>query len=303
LLALEALQEPQSIRRWRRLAIAGTVTALSSVSAVFTLSGVVPALASEGEIRRDTAALRRLALVGAGWLVLLGLSYVLIYRPAAGSPYMQRYWTPYFLTPLGVEQSGFLIGTAFTDFFLALGGIWRVSAALLFLVPLTVGLVRLWRDQGASKALLVGLPLAAVIGASVLRFYPFASRLLLFGAASTIILIAAGLDDLADRVGRIVKGPWLALGGAAILMFAVLDAPAASLIRRGAMIWDRSSRSLRRTINQEPRSMFSIGRFLPGFTTPRTGSTRRTPHGSALSATWSAPVAAHFAMRRAGEVR
>jgi hypothetical protein len=113
---------------------------------------------------------------------------------------MQRYWTPYFLTPLGVEQSGFLIGTVFTQFFLALGGAWRVTAALLFLVPLTLGLVRLWKDQGAANTLLVGLPLAAVIGASVLRFYPFASRLLLFGAASTIIVIAAGLDDLADRI-------------------------------------------------------------------------------------------------------
>ena len=227
LLALEVLREPLSIRRWRRLAIAGTVTALSSVPAVFTLSGVVPALASKGEMRRDHAALRRLALLGAGWLVLLGLSYVLIYRPAAGSPYMQRYWTPYFLTPLGaggVQQSGFLIGTAFTEFLLALGGLWRVTAALLFLVPLALGLVRLWKDQGVSKTLLVGLPLAAVIGASTLRFYPFASRLLLCGAASTIILIAAGLDDLADRVGRIVKGPWLALGGAAILTFAILDA-------------------------------------------------------------------------------
>lgn len=226
LLALEVLQEPQSVRRWRRLAIAGAVTAFSSVPAVFTLNGVVPALASKGEIRRDNAALRRLALIGAGWLVVLGLSYALIYRPAVESPYMKRYWTPYFLTPRGdggPAQSGFLIGTVFTQFFLALGGAWRVTAALLFLVPLTLGLVRLWKDQGAANTLLVGLPLAAVIGASVLRFYPFASRLLLFGAASTIIVIAAGLDDLADRVGRIVKGPWLVLGGAAILMFAVLD--------------------------------------------------------------------------------
>jgi dolichyl-phosphate-mannose-protein mannosyltransferase len=225
LLALEVLEAPQSVRNWRRLAIAGTVTALSSVPAVFTWSGVVPALASKEEIRTDRAAWRRLALTAALWLVLFGLSYELIYRPAAQSPYMQRYWTPYFLTlASGGKQAGFLIGTAITEFLLALGGLWRVSAALLFLVPLALGLGRLWKDQGPSKTLLIGLPLVAVIGASALRLYPFASRLLLFGAASTLIVIAAGLDDLADRVGRLVKGPWLVLGGAAILSFAVLDA-------------------------------------------------------------------------------
>jgi hypothetical protein len=183
-------------------------------------------LASREEIRRNQAAVRRLGLTAACWLVLLGLTYALIYRPAAHSPYMQRYWSPYFLTlgDGGVQQSGFLIGTAFTQFLLALGGVWRVTAALLFLIPLGLGVVRLWKDQGPSKTLLIGLPLVAVIGASALRLYPFASRLLLFGAASTLILIAAGLDDLADRVRQILNGPWLVLGSAAVLMFSVLDA-------------------------------------------------------------------------------
>ena len=286
--------EPQSIRRWRRLAIAGTVTALSSVPAVFTLSGVVPALASKGEIRRDTAALRRLALNGA-WLAGSARPELFPDVPARRRKSVHAE----VLDPLlpdsarGWQQSGFLIGTAFTEFFLALGGVWRVPAALLFLVPLIA-----WSEFGSGRHQ------GGIEGTrrSDFRSRPLSLEHRCSGSIpsphdsccsaprpQSSCLPQPGLDDLAGSVIRAhPEVPWLALGWLRQFSSSLswMTRAVSSITPRAQTIWRPLITELEaRTINQEPRSMFSPA-SVPGVALLHHGLEALAGHrtGPALSA-------------------
>lgn len=165
--------------------------------------------------------------MGVVWAVVFGSVYFLVYRPTTESAYMQRYWLPYFIGPLdrgAPERMQVAVERVLELFFMAEGGLWREPAALIFLLPLITGGVWLVRRRGAAIGALIILPLAAVLLASVLRQYPIAGRLLLFGAAPIILLTAAGIADIADRCNRRAPGPWLALAGCAVALLPGLNA-------------------------------------------------------------------------------
>jgi hypothetical protein len=227
LLALRLLDDPGNGRRWWALGAAGTFVAVASAPAMFVLAATLAALAIPSRVRTQPAAWPRLIAMGTVWSLAFGAVYLLVYRPAAESPYMQRYWLPNFIGPIDGGALGRMqraMGKVLELFFMAEGGIWRDHAAILFLLPLALGGVWMLRQRGAAIGALVVMPLVAVVGASVLKQYPIAARLLLFGAAPILLLVSAGIADLADRFFRFVPGPWLAMAGCATALLPGLNA-------------------------------------------------------------------------------
>ena len=100
LLALRLLDDPGNGRRWWALGAAGTFVALASAPAMFVLVAALLGLAIPSRVRSQPAALTRLIALGAVWSLAFGTVYLLVYRSAAESPYMQRYWLPNFIGPL-----------------------------------------------------------------------------------------------------------------------------------------------------------------------------------------------------------
>jgi dolichyl-phosphate-mannose-protein mannosyltransferase len=226
LLAVPVLDSPASTRAWQALTLAGAFAAVASSPALFTLGGIGLTLLATPEIRADRNGWRRLVLVGVVWSTLFALTYFGVYGTVANDPYMLRFWAPNFLSPGPdlARRAAYAIGSTLEAFFMAEGGAWRDTAALLLLIPLIAGALELRRGRSKSRFLLFVLPLALVVLASVLRRYPIAPRLMLFTAAPLILLVASGVDVLSRVMARVVRGPWLLCAGIAVLIMPALDA-------------------------------------------------------------------------------
>lgn len=226
LLALRVIDAPTLVRRWWALFAAGTLAAVSLAPAPFVLAGVGLALITSSAIRGSWPLRRRLAGMIVVWGVLFGVTYVEIYRAAALNSYMQRFWIPFFLSPalphLGTRIYNAL-ATSSQAFFTADGGLWRIWASCVLLIPILLGAVRLWR-QRFTGLLLLATPLLLAILASVVRRYPVSPRLLLFAAPGLCVALASGLGSVADRLDRWRRLPWFAMLAVGLLLLPLLDA-------------------------------------------------------------------------------
>ncbi len=231
LLLLEALDHPEARAPYWRLVAAGVLAVLCSSAAPFLLGGVGLALLLAPQIRRQPGSYLRLAIGGALWGGCFVLLYLLIYRHAAGSEFMQRSWTPHFLTP-GSDHLGFrswYIGKEILARFLfkphvGPGQMDETAAATVWLL-IVLGIVAVGRRSGAWSAALLAGPAAAVLAASAVRQYPIWPRLVMFEAPFLMLVLAAGMTQVIAWLPR-----RLAPAGWAVVSLAIL-APA---IRVGA---------------------------------------------------------------------
>lgn len=218
-LALDLLEAKPAPMAWPRFWLTGTLAVLSSAPAFLVLVGVIPALLL-APIRATVPHWRhRVLCTGIGWAVLFAAVYVAVYRAAAQNTYLQTYWNGNFLDPMSPGLGGRLLdtlGATLRDFFLGEGGDWRTLAAMLLLVPVGIGALRLGRSHGRAVAALLVLPILSAFAASAVHRYPIAPRLMLYSAPLWILLLVAGLDELGERlVGR--RAPWF-LAAAATAM-------------------------------------------------------------------------------------
>ncbi len=227
-LTLRVLDHPESRPAWGAL-FAAAILASASVSPIpFCLCGVLAALLWDRTARR-VAPFRRwfpAMLVGTG--VVFVVLYLRLYQPVANNAFMQRFWLSFFLDP---TLPGFgttlytAFGTGLRDLFMAEGGSWRVTAALVFLVPLGLGANALRVKHGTPAMLLCALPWLAALAASALRRYPFAPRLMLFAAPLVIIMVAAGVAAASHWLQtRWRRFPWFQTACAGLVILPGLDA-------------------------------------------------------------------------------
>ena len=267
LLTLRLIDAPTLVRRWWCLFVAGALAAVALSPAPFVLGGVGLALITSPAVRTSGQMRRWLAGMIMVWGVLFGVTYLEVYRAAALNSYMQRFWIPYFLSPalphLGARSYNAL-ATSSQAFFTAEGGLWRIWASCVLLIPIVLGGVRLWRQGRIVRLLLLATPLLLASFASVVLRYPVSPRLLLFALPGLCVLLAAGLGGFADRLDRWSRLPWFATLAGGLLLLPLLDA--------GRMVLEPLEReSVRRPIqqflgeHQAGATVYLFGRTVPAW--------------------------------------
>ena len=201
-LAVGLLQDLDDRRRWALLTVGGLLGVLFSTPALLVCAGVGAAIAVAAVRSKRLHLLPRIAAIGALWAVIFVAAYVSWYAPNAGAPYMRVFWGETFLRP----------GTPnfFARLRLNLGDLsctltcWRGALDLspVLLVLGVIGLVAVIRRLGAEYGFLLGGPILAAFGASMLGGYPIATRLVLFCAPLLAILVATGAVEIATRIER-----------------------------------------------------------------------------------------------------
>ncbi len=219
------VEAPGDPRRRAALLLTGLVVALASSTAPFILAGAGLALVLVPEVRAARGGWPWLLAMGAVWGGAFGAEYLLVYRAASDSAYMQRFWTPYFLSPalpgLGAKLVD-VTGEALQEWFFAPGGGWRRVAALGLALPVLCGAWAVRRRPWVLALLLV--PPGAAVLASVVRAYPAAPRLLLFASPGIALLLAEGTAVITGWLGRRWPVAWLAAAAVALAFLPGLDA-------------------------------------------------------------------------------
>lgn len=195
--ALAAMDPQGGSKRWWTLAATGIVSVAVSTPAVFVLAGGVVYLAATGVAVRDRALVRHAAVLAAVWGATFVVLATTIFRPLLreSSPigrFMHWYWAANFLTsdpPGFVSKALALVWSALPDTFLGEGII--PNATSLFLLLIVVAVVVLVMNHQVPRVLLLIIPFALLAVASMLRLYPMAQRLMLFGAPLSALLVAS----------------------------------------------------------------------------------------------------------------
>jgi hypothetical protein len=202
-----------------------------SAPSVFVLAGVLAALAvATVEQQRPRTALVLLA----GASAASGLAaYLVTYRWASRSAYLNEFWSGAFLWPVDGHFGAYLRYLAHEVIVTGFSGLpagpvgyepWERSLAMsatavAFGAMLVVGAWRLRRERGTAVAALLLTPLAGVLAAAVIKAYPLAMRTLLFAVPILYILGAIGLGVLAERLTPPARrlGYALVVGGMVLL--------------------------------------------------------------------------------------
>jgi hypothetical protein len=286
LLALRLLAEPREPRRWGAVSLGGAVAVWASSTAVFVLAGIGLALVAHGQIRRRARGWLALAVTALAWGTSFGAAYLTFHRATAQSSYMQRFWGASFFSPSAPDLAervvigiGGMVSSSFfhRDFFEATVPALRLALVVLVLLAGIVGVVAVGRRHGPSAALLLVAPIGAAFGASALRLYPVAARLMAFSTPLLILAFCAGVDVAAGRGGRRRA---IALGAAALLL---VPAGYHSLYRMRVLPRDENSR---------PVIVDLLARYLPGEPVYVMG--RAIPQWVYYTTDWSAPDTARL---------
>lgn len=207
-----------------QLALVGASAVWFSHPSVFVLAGIGIVLFWQGE----KSARKRFILMGLAWFASFAACYVVSLRSLSKNSYLIDYWTEYFapMPPRSFEQAGWYLR--------ALGWLFEGPAGMTladisFAIPavmlFTAGIIWALRDR-PKLAVLILLPLAFTLLASILHRYPFGGRLLLFALPLLCLGMGAGWEAL--RPGWRDGSAWVCLG----LCVAVFIAPAGTAMQQ-----------------------------------------------------------------------
>lgn len=242
LLAVRWAEEPGNSRRWWGLLVGGLLALLISFPAILVLAGVGGGLLFVRGIRTHGKTLARLLLAGGLWVAAFGVLFLLFYRAAVASDFLNEFWEFAFLRPSAPDilqrvwsattgvTSGFLVGSLDSERWgsLVMTGI-QAQGALTCLGCLIGGYV-IYRRVGFWATALLGGPLLVTGIASATGHYPITIRLILFTAPSIFLLLAAAVVGISrlmpERLGRV----FLTASVGFFLLPALLRDGAASLL-------------------------------------------------------------------------
>lgn len=190
LLAFPVFQGQANQRNYILLGLAGIVAFWFSHSSLFVLAGIGITLVINNLRKRDASNFRLTFIMGALWLVNLGLLYLLNLRQLSRNNYLTNYWSEGFIPmPPWSDPSWFasyfreLIQFQFEIFFLP----------LVVLIVILAGWYLLFREN-RPFALTFALTALFASTASALRLYPVNGRLSLFLIPLGIILLGKAVE-------------------------------------------------------------------------------------------------------------
>ena len=223
LLALRGEPGVRDRRLWA-VTVAGAVVVWFSKIALLVMAAVSVVLVVRALLRAGLPAALRTALVLAPWTVF-GLAVVVLLTRLQRNQLLLDYWAPTF--PRGLtDLPAWLVRRAQDLAVVPL----EVTAPLLALVVVAIGVVRLARAQrGAAAVALAVVPAGVLVAAA--SAYPLADRLALWTVPLVALALAAALPE---RVTRLTA-PWLVVVAVAL---AVVAGP---LARDGVSASERST--------------------------------------------------------------
>jgi hypothetical protein len=223
LVSLPLLEDRPGRRRLLAWSAAGAVAVWCSHPAVLLLCGYTAVLLARQLLRRDWAAVARVAAAALGWGASFLAAYAVALAPARDNPALQHWWREGFAPrPLAPATALPWLGrraVGFVDDPLGLTVPLAVAAAL------ALGAAALLRARPAQAALLLG-PLPFFVGAAAVRAYPLLWRAVLVLVPTVLLVAAAAADWPGGRLGLAGR-----VAGAGLLA-AILVAPAADTVRR-----------------------------------------------------------------------
>jgi 4-amino-4-deoxy-L-arabinose transferase-like glycosyltransferase len=190
-------------------AAAGVLAVWMSYPAIFVLAAVGLAMVI-ADVRSDPRVRVSASIaIGASWLASFGLAYSMTYQQVSADTYMRRFWSASFLfaSPRPLSRLAEVVGGPMSgtfldrDFFTFLPEAVRLGVLACMLILLLMGIVALYRHQGAVRALFVVGPMAMAGAAYLLGRYPVALRLLIFAAPLAALLVAAGVRAVSRSFG------------------------------------------------------------------------------------------------------
>lgn len=192
--------EPQRVRRWLWLAVAGLAGVLLSYPAAFVLAAVGLALARDAWRSGWRARTAWVACSGV-WVLALANEWFLARGDGGVAAYLRDVWGPAMLNAPGP------------------GLLWRARQALAApsalllrhdaggtLAQVAIGLwiigllLLLWRRRGFAAAVL-GVPVLLALAASFAGAYPLADRLGYFAAPLALLVMGTVVAEFAEFVG------------------------------------------------------------------------------------------------------
>jgi uncharacterized membrane protein len=198
-------------RRLRLAAFCGTgaLAIWASTTAVFVEAGVGSVLICRAIFDRRRKDALLLTGVCAIWLACFAVDYELILSRQIADGGFQRVWAKAFLPllPRSMEDVG-ILAYHFFHFFSSPFFTWHEvphrlilpSSSALVCFGFCVGCCRLYRRNTAAVYLLL-MPVAVAVVVSALRLYPFRERFLLFLVPSILVLLCAGIEQVAESFG------------------------------------------------------------------------------------------------------
>jgi hypothetical protein len=198
-------EKPESVGRWRALAVGGLWGLLSSIPAVFVLCALVAGLWLQKRVRPDHS--RWLLGCAAGWALATVLLFFGYYRTPAGNPGLHAGYERALLVPgpdLGARLALALPGTVLPVVAGDGANAPRVPAAVVWALvgAYLLGAAWLHWRQGVAAPVMVAGPLVVCCGASAARIYPVGlPRLMSFAAPLLLLLLAAAVAAVVEALG------------------------------------------------------------------------------------------------------
>ena len=206
MLATIALIREPSRRAWMLWSLAAAFGALFSTAAPFFIGGNAIAVLVASPLYRSPKAIVRLVSAGIPAAGIFLLQLLTVYDSARTTDFMRRTWSPQFLT---LSWSG-LAGSVDFARELAMTILYGVEpprkVMTIALAIAVLGVISLGRRSPSTAVLLIG-PIVLAAVASLARWWPLTTRLLLFGVPAVVIALAAGLAAISGAAPKMMRVP------------------------------------------------------------------------------------------------
>lgn len=214
-------------RRWLACLLAiGLAATFLSFAALFALATTGLVLFVSALLQRRIATAIRLGLIGCGWLVAFGGTYLLVYRHQGDTigAMTGTFWLRAF-APLPTSLAA--LGWYARAFHMLAQYMFGITGPIVLLLAL-VGTAAVWRRERVTALLLVG-PILCALLASAAHAYPFFDRFQYGSAALIAVLAGAGL--VAAVQALVPRSQWRTPLVAAVALVLVAHPAARSLAR------------------------------------------------------------------------
>jgi hypothetical protein len=201
------------------LTLAGLLALWFSHPALFVLAGTGLALVIVYIRRRDYSSLRSVLGMGALWIIVIGLLYLLILKDLSQNAYMREYWAGAFLPMPPWSEPDWFLRSLNENIGIQFG----IPYAVLFVFALMLlGWVVLF-IQNREYALVFACIGLVTLAASALQLYPVFERMILFLVPLGLILLGKVVEGLQSGLKKYpVPGTLSALLLAGFLIYGPL---------------------------------------------------------------------------------
>lgn len=199
-LAIRCLKEGVQARDFLLLGVSGAVGLWISHPSAFVLAGIGLTLFIAAITKNPRVPVRWLVGLGALWLLLFEVEYLVSLRHLIADDYLQSYWQKAFMPLPPWENRAWFVRTYYSTLSTSMGRadlLWILAFPLLMVIG-TLSLF--YRER--NIAILIVSPIFLTLFASALQKYPFKDRFVLFLIPFMMLLVAEAFGWIYSIITR-----------------------------------------------------------------------------------------------------